>query len=370
MPKGKRHNGKEFRKHLVYQISTNQLINTRRKPAEIEIQTLFTAINKNQISLFGVEKLSQLDLNHIYNISPNDEQQYKVVNESDTDDSDTHYVGITLIQYAILLSRDHIICALYKAGANPFINACQCTSCVTMQANSATKPILSRLKLRHYQNIIWILRVVNALSCLIEPPNECTLHTNCHTHTKDSDTTTTQITHNTCTITFPTCQHTICKLCFWLAFIDMDPLCDICCPVCHTELTTYPLNKHTPKNNRHNKYTSNLSSSYNNSTNLDQAIADMSSLSLHLETNSDTTTDTTESLLSSTKGDSYKRWAQLPKSSELLPIPARPSFMAHSLTELAGLYLGEVSTVHICILHASFDIQVLTYTLYVICMLL
>ena len=369
MPKGKRHNGKEFRRHLVYQISTNQLMNKRRNSTEIEVQTFFTAIDKNQISLFGVERLSQLDLDQIYNLSPDNELQCKVVNESDTDDSDTNYAGLTLIQYAIELSRDHIICALYKAGANPFISACQCISCVTLQDNNTTKPILSRLSLRPYQNIIWILRVVTALSRHSVQSIECMLHTNYHTRSKQSNTTS-RITHKSCSITFPTCQHTICKLCFWLAFIDMDPLCDICCPVCHTELTSYPLNKHAPKNNRHNKYTSHLISCNSTSTDIDQVTADISSMSLQLETDSDTTT--TETMLSSStsKGDSYMRWSQLPKSSELLPIPARPSFMAHSLTELAGLYLGEVSTVHICILHASFDIQVLTYTLYVICMLL
>ena len=362
MPKGKRHNGKEFRKHLVYQISTNQLLNKRRKPSELEVQTLLTAIDKNQISLFGVEKLSVLDLDNIYNISPDNEPQYKVLNESDGD-SDTCSNRVTLLEYAMLLSRDHIICALYKAGANPFISACQRTCCVTLRDTSTTKPILSRLKLRPYQNIIWIFRVIDALSSHSTQANECMLHTNCHTHTKLCDTTS-QTSHNICSITFPSCQHTISKLCFWLAFIDMDPLCDICCPICHTELTSYPLNKHSPKNNRHNKYTSNLISCNSNSTNLDQATTDMSSLTLHLETNSDTTTDTTTaSLLSSTKGDSYMRWAQLPNSSELLPIPARPSFMAHSLTELAGLYLGEVSTVHICLLHASFDISMLAYVL-------
>jgi len=204
------------RKLVTFQIKNCAESIVRRNPSPEEIDAFFVNITNNQRANFGVERLSTINLNVIASVQPT-----------------------TLLEYAIDLGRDAIISSLFKAGVNIFFRSCHCSNCLSLHTwheSGLSNRVLARLKARHFENIVWTLRVARALTSTNHDVLLCS-NPSCEqniipTYSLDSP-------PQCCLLKFPECGHHVCEICFWNNFARLGLTDDLCCATCNRALTDY-----------------------------------------------------------------------------------------------------------------------------------
>lgn len=306
--KGRQSKRKDQRKSILFEINRCSDSIVRRDLSIIEIDELFVNISNNQISKFGLEKLSKLQLDII-------KENACLPNISlETADASPR----TLLEYAIELGRDAIICQLFKAGADIFFRSCLCSSCAHLLAwrgSPMSRKVLARLKLRYYQNIVWILRVARSIT------SSCSDQI-CNVPTCEQSSSSSRCTGSRCLLVFPQCSHHVCEVCFWTSVTRLDPIDDLCCGVCARPIQDYPLSIQLSNSRR----------KFSPQCLITDSVVEVTNVC--------------------TKERSKDLWSQLPEQRCVADDEGerqsdqgngqKPSFIAMSLNQLTSVFIGEV----------------------------
>jgi hypothetical protein len=290
----------EERKSVNFKIANHSTDLNREVLDDQEVESFFNGILNNQISIFGLKRLCKINLDNRYSWNSIQSHHPLPCNKIKDD--------ITFIEYAILLGRDSIISALFKAGSSIFSQNCDCSCCYSIKLLSPN--IIRKIKERPYQNIVWILRVLYELKSKVNSNMSsiwCENNDDDEPNRKYIDLCSQKSLYYH-KITFPECQHTVCEYNFWKHFLSIDSVEDISCPICQQPLSYYMLSFTKPKHARKHQ------TSYSDDTNT----------------------------RSCTKNDSLNAFLILPQE---IPddLPSfKPAFRACSLLELDGQYLGQV----------------------------
>lgn len=358
---------------LTYIIANKTKEIQRKLPTETELRNLYSAVENNQISLFGVKKLSSLNLDQTFSEYRN-YTSCNTINEevSDLDNMPrTIQLGVTgaaienhnILQWAIKHSRDAIVSALIKAGVAilPTSRGCNCLTCTYLNFMEGTVSRL--LRARPYQNQVWLLRVIwhiqnfskahdtcSDVSTVVDCSmgEECFLRKTLLNLSKQENECIRQV-NVTCesltnrSMQFPECRHRVCAPCFWTDFSQIAPIEDIRCPLCGIAVSHYPLDMDSSRDlsrYRKKKWTP-ITGFQPESTGIIDQIKTHIALCTSADTNSGSEIMTTPTLWS--KQNSLDAWLRLPcTETDATTISQRPPFRAMSLEDLAAMYLGRV----------------------------
>lgn len=336
------------RLQLAYRID-NDLLDERISPTSQEINDLFSSVFKNAISKFSLTALSRLDLNSIYSVCFRSNENCEELSI----EGSTFCCNFSLLQYAIALGQDTIILAIIRSGAailnfHSFANM-SCSSpdhlatITESQILKLNQSVIRKLKSRPHQNTVWLLRVLSSIS---SPKPSLNFRDMSNINVTNVKSCVNDYNDGDSLLCFPICQHTTCVVCFWKRFVMLSAHDDIECPICHIPIDNFDLPNTRPKHNRRDRIRLKLQSGISS---IKKEQADV--------------------IVPVTKDDSYHEWLRLPTLSSSIiqseavhsdvngikddedelspnsPTSVQPKlpFQALSLTQLAELYIGEVS---------------------------
>ena len=230
-------NRRQDRRRLAT-FKINNGLAVRHIPTAEEVATFIQSIELNDVSKFGLVKLSNCVLDFLYT------HPYR---ETEV---------ITIIRLAALAKRDAIVNSLLVAQADPTVFCCQCdVSSDTYIPSNGCDPTVSLFVSERIRKIFKPLSVL-FVRRLMDMKQSLTQHIQLLNDQNNTSTLRCQACllsevieksernkggchGNCCLLLFESCQHVLCEACYWMHAVVWDDYDDakgedIVCPVCKT----------------------------------------------------------------------------------------------------------------------------------------
>lgn len=226
------------RRLTTFKLKNNLII--RRDPTASEVLAFVHDIEKNDVSKFGIVKLSRLELDNLYKHPYRDEHS-------------------TIIRYAANMTREPIVSSLLIAGADPTVFSCICPPCIgaddgddrQLAANGANpyvaKIVMEKLTRLSKPLAVWFIRRLSdtkrSFAKMMQSSVQSLTAFACQScSSRNEDDVEEWMAHERCNgrcslLHFEHCHHVLCESCFWMCSVVWEDKndCsaeDIHCPVC------------------------------------------------------------------------------------------------------------------------------------------